>query len=195
MSLVTREGKGSKLTIAEMDGNLTYLQGLGFEHYIGENYGGGVVFHVWKDSGGTEHGLVVDTTDLNGGDPVEWSNIQDEFAGASSSWNGLANSLTITGQTGHESSAAQLCLDSTNNGQTDWYLPSINELSLLWHNMFNVNKTLSTIGGATELPTNNAFWSSSEGGESNSFGFIFGNGYSNNGNKGDSVLVRAVRAF
>jgi hypothetical protein len=28
MPLITREGKGSKLTIAEMDGNLTYLQGL-----------------------------------------------------------------------------------------------------------------------------------------------------------------------
>jgi hypothetical protein len=29
MSLVTREGKGSKLTIAEMDGNLTYLESIG----------------------------------------------------------------------------------------------------------------------------------------------------------------------
>jgi hypothetical protein len=28
MSLVTRTGKGSKLTISEMDGNLTYLEGL-----------------------------------------------------------------------------------------------------------------------------------------------------------------------
>jgi hypothetical protein len=31
MSLVTREGKGSKLTIAEMDGNLTYLEQLATE--------------------------------------------------------------------------------------------------------------------------------------------------------------------
>jgi hypothetical protein len=30
MSLTTREGKGSKLTIQEMDGNLTYLQANGF---------------------------------------------------------------------------------------------------------------------------------------------------------------------
>jgi hypothetical protein len=29
MSLVTRQGKGSKLTIEEMDNNLTYLEGLG----------------------------------------------------------------------------------------------------------------------------------------------------------------------
>jgi hypothetical protein len=195
MSLVTREGKGSKLTIAEMDGNLTYLQGLGFEHYIGENYGGGVVFHVWKDSDGTEHGLVVDTTDLNSGDPVEWSNVQDQLAGASSSWNGSGNTLAIVNQDNHESSAAQLCLDSTRNGQTDWYLPSMNELSLLWHNMFNVNKTLSTIGGATELVTNNVFWSSSEGAEYFSFNFDFSIGGSNGDGKDVSYLVRAVRAF
>jgi hypothetical protein len=29
MALVTRQGKGSKLTSAEMDGNLTYLEGMG----------------------------------------------------------------------------------------------------------------------------------------------------------------------
>jgi hypothetical protein len=28
MTLVTRQGKGSKLTVQEMDGNLEYLQGL-----------------------------------------------------------------------------------------------------------------------------------------------------------------------
>lgn len=28
----------------------------------------------------------------------------------------------------------------------DWYLPSIDELSLLWHNRYHVNKTARTIG-------------------------------------------------
>ena len=195
MSLVTRNGKGSKLTIEEMDNNLTYLEGRGFTHYIGESFGGGVVFHVWKDSGGTEHGLVVDTIDLNDGNGVVWSDVTGQLAGAASSWNGLANSLAIVNQEGHTESAAKLCLDSTRGGQTDWYLPSLNELSLLWHNMFNVNKTLSTIGGATELVTNNVFWSSSENDENDPFYFNFSNGYSNNGGKVSTYLVRAVRAY
>jgi hypothetical protein len=35
-----------------------------FKHYIGEEFGGGVIFHLWKDSKGIEHGLIVDLNDL-----------------------------------------------------------------------------------------------------------------------------------
>jgi hypothetical protein len=35
-----------------------------FEHYIGEHFGGGIIFFLWKDSLGEEHGLVVDIYDL-----------------------------------------------------------------------------------------------------------------------------------
>ena len=34
MSIVTREGKGSKLTIQEMDGNFEYLEGLSIKPYL-----------------------------------------------------------------------------------------------------------------------------------------------------------------
>jgi hypothetical protein len=50
-------------------------------------------------------------------------------------------------------------------GFTDWYLPSKNELNLLWGNLFNVNKSLSAISGAAEIFSSNNFgsyWSSSE---------------------------------
>ena len=30
-----------------------------FTHYIGEEFGGGVIFHLWKDAQGIEHGLIV----------------------------------------------------------------------------------------------------------------------------------------
>ena len=35
----------------------------GFTRYIGEQFGGGVIFHVWLDSLGVEHGLIVDIVD------------------------------------------------------------------------------------------------------------------------------------
>jgi hypothetical protein len=31
-----------------------------FTHSIGEKFGGGVIFHVWKDDQGIEHGLIAD---------------------------------------------------------------------------------------------------------------------------------------
>ena len=35
----------------------------GFSHYIDETFGGGVIFHLWKDKLVVEHGLVVATLD------------------------------------------------------------------------------------------------------------------------------------
>jgi hypothetical protein len=52
MALITRQGKGSKLTIQEMDGNLEYLQGLGL---AGTNY-------VFVSANGTD---VENATELN----------------------------------------------------------------------------------------------------------------------------------
>ena len=171
--------------------------GGGFTHYIGEQFGGGVIFHLWKDAQGVEHGLIVDITDLS--TSQVWSNINATLIGASaqSSWDGLSNSNAIVGQAGHTSSASALCLNSTNGGQSDWYLPSIDELSLLWQSRFNVNKSLSAIGGATVLPNSPIYWSSTE--KSNnwafSFGFDTGQGLGNGNWKYYLNYVRAVRAF
>jgi hypothetical protein len=170
-----------------------------FTHYIGEAFGGGVIFHLWKDAQGVEHGLIVDKVDLSTG--RAWSNITQTIIGTSaqSSWDGLSNSSAIVGQAGHTSSAAALCLNSTNGGQSDWYLPSIDELSLLWHNRFNVNKSLSTISGATVLPiwTFASYWSSTEYTSASSWGFDFGIGVAggNDKNGGTAGYIRAVRAF
>ena len=170
--------------------------GGGFTHYIGEQFGGGVIFHLWKDAQGSEHGLIVDIVDLSTGQ--SWSNQSSTSIGASaqSSWDGLSNSNAIVGQAGHTSSAAALCLNSTNGNQSDWYLPSIDELSLLWHNRFNVNKSLSSIGGATVLPFSAVnYWSSSEFNASNAWGLLCFDGSASYNGKGGTNSVRAVRAF
>lgn len=166
-----------------------------FTHYIGEQFGGGVIFHLWKDAQGAEHGLIVDKTDLS--TSQVWSNRDTSLIGASaqSSWDGLSNSNAIVGQAGHTSSAAALCLNSTNSGQSDWYLPSIDELSLLWQNRFNVNKSLSTIGGATALSFSASYWSSSEYDAYYAWDFDFINGSAFYNNKVTTLFVRAVRAF
>ncbi len=166
-----------------------------FTHFIGELFGGGVIFHLWKDAQGVEHGLIVDKTDLS--TSQAWSNLNSTLIGASaqSSWDGLSNSNAIVGQAGHISSAAALCLNSTNGGQSDWYLPSIQECNMLWINNYTVARSLTQISGATQLQPSQ-YWSSTETDFDNVWYFFFDTGlFSDNGYKNESKCVRAVRAF
>jgi hypothetical protein len=173
----------------------------GYTYEIGEYVPseGGVIFHRYKD-GGQERYLVVDIDDLNGGVGIEWSNITDQLAGADNTWDGLSNSNSIVDQSGHTSSVALLCSGSTNGGKTDWYLPAIDELSLLWQNKFNVNRTLSgsssfgTISGATQIGFN-IYWSSTEFAMDSALMYSFWIGISQDNNKADLHYVRAVRKF
>ena len=170
-----------------------------FTHFIGEQYGGGVIFHLWKDAQSIEHGLVVDLVNLS--DSQIWSDLDTVLIGpsAQSFWDGLNNSLSIVAQQGHTNSAALLCLNSNNAGQNDWYLPSIQELNLLWNNSYNVERSLSQIAGATSLG-NREYWSSTEFDDLMSCFFAFDLGTTSNGlfiyrYKNDYHEVRAVRAF
>jgi len=167
-----------------------------FSHFIGEEFGGGVIFHLWKDAKGLEHGLVVDKTDLSTNQV--WSNVTNVEIGvtARSSWDGLSNSNAIVNQSGHTSSAASLCLNSTNGGQTDWYLPSIQELNMLWSNFYTVARTLSKIVGSTQI-TDTYYWSSTETSSADrAWRYSFNNGDNSTfTNKDYDSFVRAIRAF
>lgn len=172
----------------------TATGGGNFTHYIGEEYGGGVIFHLWKDNAGVEHGLIVALTDQS--ISQAWSNVTSAAIGTSaqSSWDGLSNSNSIVGQAGHTSSAAKLCLDLVSGGQSDWYLPSIQELNMLWNNYYTVTRALSQISGATQL-SNSVYWSSSEYSSNNAWYFTFYDGYTHGSSKVNTFCVRAVRAF
>ena len=172
----------------------TATGGGNFTHYIGEEYGGGVIFHLWKDNAGVEHGLIVALTDQS--ISQAWSNVTSAEIGTSaqSSWDGLSNSNSIVGQAGHTSSAAKLCLDLVSGGQSDWYLPSIQELNMLWNNYYTVSRALSQISGATQL-SNSAYWSSSESNYNLAWNFSFYAGSTYDNNKNYAGCVRAVRAF
>lgn len=177
---------------AEKTGGTT--SGGDFSHYIGEAFGGGVIFHLWKDSWGIEHGLVVSLTNIS--TSQIWSNITTTAVGSSaqSFWDGLNNSNSIIGQVGHTNSAAKLCRDFVGGGQNDWYLPSIKELNTLYYNLLPVFNTLSQINGATIITTE-SYWSSTEDGYNTAWGFGFEFGQIFAGTKTHSRNVRAIRAF
>ena len=160
---------------------------------------GGVIFHRYKD-GVNENYLVVSINDISASS--FWSNIDSIAIGitAQSTWDGLNNSNAIVAQAGFTSGAAQGCLAYSVGTITDWYLPAVDELSLLWQNRFNVNRTLSgnssasTIAGAAQIGYNN-YWSSTEYTANSAWYFPFGDASPSNNPKNATYYVRAVRKF
>jgi hypothetical protein len=90
-------------------------------------------------------------------------------------------------------SPAKTYVEGLGNG---WYLPSIDELSLLWHNRFHVNRAIFE-GGFTLLMQVADYWSSTESSAAGAWNFVFTNGFAVTGlsNKTTTFSVRAIRAF
>lgn len=83
-------------------------------------------------------------------------------------------------------SAAQLCAGLAYNGYSDWFLPSKDELDLMYKNLHKRG-----IGGFSDY----SYWSSS--GYNSKYAWLqrFSNGYQKYYNKPTDARVRAVRAF
>ncbi len=157
-------------------------------HYIGERFGGGIVYWVTKDR---QHGLIASLQDLDGGAGVPWSNIIDEKVGRAAAKagdnpgipgaDGRGSTQVIVAQKGHTGSAAQLCVDYAAGGFKDWFLPSRIELQLLAAQTALINRDLEndndpkTHGLNTEYaaPTWGGYWSSSEFNADCGFGYDF----------------------
>ena len=171
-----------------------------FKHYIGELWGGGIVYEVYKDSAGTEHGLIVSLKDL---DTSKWSNIDTAQVGpaAQSESDGKANTQAIINQVGHITSAALICDTTTIGGQTDWYLPSLGELMSLYTKRFILNKVLLKVFGVDliykEAKKNyQQYWNSTE----QSTGYIILSNYFPSGafqiaSKKSTCTIRPIRSF
>src|SRR5579863_4039692 len=102
-------------------------------HYIGEYYGGGIVF--WADSTG-QHGLISATTDQSIG--VQWYNGSYTTTNAISNGGpgaGKLNTYAIVISQGSGSYAALICTNYQGGGYGDWYLPSLYALNLMYLNI------------------------------------------------------------
>jgi hypothetical protein len=82
--------------------------------------------------------------------------------------------------------AAQLGNDLIVDGYSDWFLPSKDELNLMYTNL-----KVTGFGGFTEY----YYWSSSEPNASTAWVQVFSDGHQGSRGKSNGERVRAVRAF
>ena len=128
-------------------------------HYIGEYFGGGIIFHLNYDSNGIQHGLIVSLNNLSNG--IVWG-CEDSTLNNLSRWDGQTNTLETIRGCGLNN-AAGICSNYRGGGFSDWYLPAVEEWKLLYQNFFEVEKTLSFISGTDKMLDMNApneFWTS-----------------------------------
>lgn len=151
---------------------------------IGDKYAGGVVFYLDGFGGG----LAVAESDQ--AEYINWGT--DAYAGKTKPvvGTGAGNTAAIVaaaGDNGGTPYAAKICDDLELNGYDDWYLPSRDELDLMYRNLH--------VPGL--LRFNAIYWSSTEG---DSEGFVWAQLFNSgkqsvHGTYYSKACVRAVRSF
>ena len=152
----------------------------GFIHYLGEAFNGGIIYYLYKGSDGLEHGLIVALTEST----ATWQT-SPTLVNANRTEDGAYNTTLMTG------SPAATYITSLGAG---WYLPSIDELGLLYYNRYSAQKGLRA-GSHTLLSNTAYYWSSTEYLVTDAWTFGFYTGDAGAYYKLNTYSVRAVQAF
>jgi hypothetical protein len=150
--------------------------------YIGKPYAGGIVFDL--DSSG-QHGLVCAPSDQG---YFPWGCYGTDIPNTSTTvGTGATNTAYIMGGCSERPIAASVCSDLVLNGYSDWYLPSLGELQMMYGRLH-----LQGLGG---FGVNNYYWLSSQVGPNDAWAMAFGSVNFGSSSKYYNFRVRAVRAF
>jgi hypothetical protein len=168
------------------DGSCTYLA-------IGDTHQGGIVFYLDGNGGG----LIAAPTDQSTG--AEWGCYGQPASGAEGTaiGTGAQNTIDIVNAncypyTPGNSIAANICANYDDGTYGDWFLPSKDELNLMYQNIGQGNVLgLGNVGGFA----NNFYWSSTESDYDTAWLQDFYNGNQFSYYKYSTRYVRAVRAF
>jgi hypothetical protein len=157
---------------------------------IGQEYQGGKIAYILMlfDPGysvNVQHGIIAAPGDQS--DSIRWyaGNYTQVYSSATVIGSGSLNTNLIVAVQGNNNYAAKLCADLVLGGYSDWYLPSKDELNMLYLNQ-----------AATGGFANAIYWSSSEG--SSNYSAIdqdFTNGIQGYDSKNYGYHVRCIRSF
>lgn len=147
--------------------------------YLGLSYQGGIIFYM---DGTGQHGLIATTSDQGG---AEWGCTGTSIPGTNTAiGSGAQNTAAIIAGCGQTGIAARICDNLVLNGYSDWFLPSKDEMNLMYQNR----------GLIGSFPTN-YYWTSSEYASNYAWLQDFTNGTQYSNYKSNYPSVRAVRAF
>jgi len=152
---------------------------------IGDIYQGGIIFFL-NGTYPNQHGLVCAQNDQ--GTSVPWYSQSYIYYGTTSTaiGSGQTNTSSLVSILGNGNYAAKFCDDLVLNGFNDWFLPSRDELGLMYSHLKN-----NGFGNFT----NSSYWSSSECDYLNAYAQYFSSGRQSCNNKIHSYSIRAVRVF
>jgi hypothetical protein len=148
--------------------------------YLGKIYAGGMVFYL---DGSGLHGLVVTEIDVG---YFPWGCEGASIPTSPAFGSGAANTAAIIASCAEANIAAKVADNLVLNGYSDWFLPSLEELSLVYSNIH-----LKGLGGLDyAMP-----WSSTEVDATQAYVIYFYNGGGWTMRKGYNRAIRAIRAF
>ena len=176
---------------------------------VGDYFGGGVVFAIINNQ------ILISSTQNLGSWAVDaysgtpWG--CDYVIGTSTTvGSGEQNTIDIlnysctmstncSGTPNYNTTAAQLCGNLTEGGYQDWFLPSKDELQLMYNNKTTIDATSANYGGDVFISPgcDCAYWSSSEhpnGTSNNAYVIYFFDGTDANSTKCNNQYVRAIRS-
>lgn len=166
---------------------ITYFGGL----EIGDAYEGGIV--AWIDGTG-EHGILITGANIGGGGVIlpdfsttPWSTPNNVVTGATGiTWgSGTANNAAIIANT--TTSLALDCAGLTSGGNTDWVMPSLDDMLNICSNSVALNLGLYFYFTSTEIDATTCYQI-----DNSSSGVTV---YTNTGNKSYNSQCLAVRYF
>jgi hypothetical protein len=171
----------------------------GYSYYqIGDRGpAGGFVFYV---TDGGLHGLEAAPVDQSEG--TGWGCYEDNVTGAVDTdiGTGAQNTEAIVSFECDDGSPAALAATGYElSGYDDWFLPSKDELNLMWTNLADSDDNSSNSGPADPNNVggfaNDYYWSSSQNNSNDAWLQVFVNGVQLDYDKNYTSRVRAVRAF
>ena len=153
---------------------------------VGDTYEGGIIFYLDGNGGGL---IAAPTDQATVNDFPDWGCIGTAISGADGLTLGTGAQNTIDIENGCTTSgtAADICSNLVLDGFSDWFLPSIGELEIMYLNI----GTGSNIGNFV----NTKYWSSTEKDETYAWSWEFSSGYQDYNSKTSNKYVRAIRAF